>query len=461
MMPRERYKKLKEYLSVENPVLLDVIDRYRTLDEIAYSVGLLDKTKTYTEHISWWPMISILGTFSAGKSTFINEYLGTEIQESGNQAIDDKFTVVCYGDNTETITLPGLALDADPRFPFYNISEEVNKVDPGEGNRVNLYLQLKTLKSQRVKGKILIDAIKDTSGDIQYNVYSADGHLRLGGKPAHGHITWDPVIPLTFKGSTYPPETVGIEGDKYIVEAGGRVNIDKYTPTSKAGDTHFTISDANALQEDQGWIKTLSVVPDPKRPGKLKLAFEHKNNMGTHPLPLTDIAAISILGITFSFSDMNVTDLNESMFIEGSKDIEDEIIKRMEIANKPAVVEVRFLEELDQVFTKTQGIWFKNVSQADISTVGALTYGIAVELEHEIDPYYREDVIYYLKGSYKSHGGQMYVANKQISDPANLSGHVGPWKAADWDLAIQVKAPTTDGEYKLKILNGVATWVTI
>jgi hypothetical protein len=158
MMPRERYKKLKEYLSVENPVLLDVIDRYRTLDEIAYSVGLLDKTKTYTEHISWWPMISILGTFSAGKSTFINEYLGTEIQESGNQAIDDKFTVVCYGDNTETITLPGLALDADPRFPFYNISEEVNKVDPGEGNRVNMYLQLKSLKSEKIKGKILIDS---------------------------------------------------------------------------------------------------------------------------------------------------------------------------------------------------------------------------------------------------------------------------------------------------------------
>jgi len=158
MMPQERYKKLKEYLSVENPVLLDVIDRYKTLDEIAYNVGLIDKTKTYTEHISWWPMISVLGTFSAGKSTFINEYLGTTIQESGNQAIDDKFTVVCYGNSPETITLPGLALDADPRFPFYNISEEVNKVDPGEGNRVNMYLQLKSLKSDRIKGKILIDS---------------------------------------------------------------------------------------------------------------------------------------------------------------------------------------------------------------------------------------------------------------------------------------------------------------
>ena len=158
MMPKERYKKLKEYLSAENPVLLDVIDEYETLDKIGHKLGLITPDETYTSHISWWPMISILGTFSAGKSTFINHYVGAPIQDSGNQAVDDKFTVVCYGNNETPTTLPGLALDADPRFPFYNISEEINKVDPGEGNRVNLYLQLKTLKSPNVKGKILIDS---------------------------------------------------------------------------------------------------------------------------------------------------------------------------------------------------------------------------------------------------------------------------------------------------------------
>ena len=158
MLPQERYKKLKEYLSAENPVLLDVIDEYKKLDIYAYKIGLLDKNETFTDHISWWPMISVLGTFSAGKSSFINEYLGTKIQQSGNQAVDDKFTVICYGNSQEPTTLPGLALDADPRFPFYNISEEINKVDEGEGNRVNAYLQLKTLKADRMKGKILIDS---------------------------------------------------------------------------------------------------------------------------------------------------------------------------------------------------------------------------------------------------------------------------------------------------------------
>ena len=159
MLPQERYKKLKEYLATENPVLLDIIDDYSQLDQIAYKIGLMEKDDTFTSHISWWPMISILGTFSAGKSTFINEYLKKDVQKSGSQAVDDKFTVICYGGEEDRVTtLPGIALDADPRFPFYNISEEINKVDEGEGARVNQYLQLKTLKSPKIKGKILIDS---------------------------------------------------------------------------------------------------------------------------------------------------------------------------------------------------------------------------------------------------------------------------------------------------------------
>ncbi len=158
MKAKERYQKLKKYLSAENPVLLDVIQEYESLDNVARSMGLIDEDETYTSRISWWPLISILGTFSSGKSTFINDYLGVQVQQSGNQAVDDKFTVLCYGAGDSVTTLPGLALDADPRFPFYNISEEVERVDPGEGSRVNLYLQLKTVPSENLKGKILIDS---------------------------------------------------------------------------------------------------------------------------------------------------------------------------------------------------------------------------------------------------------------------------------------------------------------
>lgn len=158
MTLEERYKRLKEHLSEENPLLLDITDKYMALDKLAQKVGLLDSEESYTSHISWWPLVSILGTFSAGKSTFINDYLGQKVQTSGNQAIDDKFTALCYGHNKEAMTLPGMALDADPRFPFYNVSEEVSNVQTGDGDRVNQYLQLKTVNSDVLKGKIFIDS---------------------------------------------------------------------------------------------------------------------------------------------------------------------------------------------------------------------------------------------------------------------------------------------------------------
>lgn len=158
MQPNERYQKLEKHLALENPVLLDIINTYKELDRIGYKTGLLTKQESYATRISWWPLISILGTFSAGKSSFINSYTGRPMQSTGNQAVDDKFTVITYGNNSDINTLPGLALDADPRFPFFGISEEVDKVDAGEGNRIDSYLQLKTTNSDALKGKILIDS---------------------------------------------------------------------------------------------------------------------------------------------------------------------------------------------------------------------------------------------------------------------------------------------------------------
>lgn len=158
MTLQERYDRLKQHLSEENPLLLSVTDKYMVLDKVGHKTGLLAPDESYTSHISWWPLISVLGTFSAGKSTFINDFIGQKVQTSGNQAVDDKFTALCFGKSDEPTTLPGMALDADPRFPFYNVSEEVNKVQLGEGDRVNQYLQLKTVKSEALKGKILIDS---------------------------------------------------------------------------------------------------------------------------------------------------------------------------------------------------------------------------------------------------------------------------------------------------------------
>jgi len=153
-----RLKTLEKHLEQENPILIDAVKSFKVLDSIAFRMGLISRDESYATQIPWWPLISILGTFSAGKSTFINSFLGAKLQASGNQAVDDKFTVICYTNDKTSRVLPGLALDADPRFPFYNISEDIDKVAPGEGERVNAYLQLKTSPTQPIKGKILIDS---------------------------------------------------------------------------------------------------------------------------------------------------------------------------------------------------------------------------------------------------------------------------------------------------------------
>jgi hypothetical protein len=155
---KDQVSQLLSHVEVESPELLGVVRSFRRLDHIAYKLGLLDPTQSYATQIPWWPLISVLGTYSSGKSTFINNLLGQPLQQTGNQAVDDKFTVICYGREQTPRVLPGLALDSDPRFPFYKISREIEKVMEGEGARLDSYLQLKTCNSERLRGKIVIDS---------------------------------------------------------------------------------------------------------------------------------------------------------------------------------------------------------------------------------------------------------------------------------------------------------------
>lgn len=153
----ERLHSLQAHLKTENPLLLDVVPSYLKMDRILYRMGLLSEDESLATRIPWWPLITVLGTFSSGKSTFINTYIGEPLQATGNQAVDDRFTVVCYGMGG-TKVLPGTALDADPRFPFYRMSEEIEQVAPGEGRRIDAYLQLKTTSEFSHRGKIIIDS---------------------------------------------------------------------------------------------------------------------------------------------------------------------------------------------------------------------------------------------------------------------------------------------------------------
>jgi hypothetical protein len=155
---RQHIRRLQAHLAKENPILLDVVKSFRALDQVSYRLGLLEHNESLTTRVPWWPMIAVLGTFSSGKSTFINSLLGEKLQLTGNQAVDERFTVIVHSGGGDAHTLPGRALDADPRFPFFQISSQIEKAHEGEGRRIDAYLQLKTTNSERLKGKIIIDS---------------------------------------------------------------------------------------------------------------------------------------------------------------------------------------------------------------------------------------------------------------------------------------------------------------
>ncbi|MGA7982277.1 MAG: dynamin family protein [Chromatiaceae bacterium] len=154
----QRLKDLENHLERENPILLSAVQSFRSLDRVAYDMGLLQTNQSFATQIPWWPLISVLGTFSAGKSTFINHFLGYKLQRTGNQAVDDRFTVIVYSPDATSHSLPGVSLDSDPRFPFYQVSKDIELAAAGEGKRIDAYLQLKTCPSERLRGKILIDS---------------------------------------------------------------------------------------------------------------------------------------------------------------------------------------------------------------------------------------------------------------------------------------------------------------
>jgi EH domain-containing protein 1 len=49
--------------------------------------------------IKWCPVVLVIGNYSSGKSTLINDFLGATIQATGQAPTDDSFTVIVGDDN--------------------------------------------------------------------------------------------------------------------------------------------------------------------------------------------------------------------------------------------------------------------------------------------------------------------------------------------------------------------------
>lgn len=149
---------LEKHFANNNPVLLKAVKVFHELDQIEYDLGLIDMDDTTAIKNSWWPIISLIGGNSTAKSRFINSYFGSEQLFSGFQAAHHKFTVLLHSNQSTPTILPGTALDVDHRYPFYQISHKIEQRQAGQGERVNAYLELRTLNSERLKNKLFIDA---------------------------------------------------------------------------------------------------------------------------------------------------------------------------------------------------------------------------------------------------------------------------------------------------------------
>lgn len=146
---------LEKYLAGKNPALLQATKIFHELDQIEYDMGLIEMDESTASKVSWWPIITLIGAPGSGKGAFINRYLNAQLFQPG---IQEKLTVLQYSQTEQAVTLPGTALDGDPRFPFYHISEKLEGIRRGAGARINSYLELKSITNNRVQDKILINS---------------------------------------------------------------------------------------------------------------------------------------------------------------------------------------------------------------------------------------------------------------------------------------------------------------
>jgi len=106
--------------------------------------------------IRWRPLVLVLGNYSSGKSTLINELLGYQVQATGQAPTDDSFTVIAGdgdgGDGEATAVVEereGRVLLTDPQYPFTGLRRY--------GQRFAAHFRLKKVRSPLLAHLAIID----------------------------------------------------------------------------------------------------------------------------------------------------------------------------------------------------------------------------------------------------------------------------------------------------------------
>lgn len=100
--------------------------------------------------LMWKPLVLVIGNYSSGKSTFINELLDMPVQRTGQAPTDDSFTILTIpaeGESEEEI--PGGTIVNDERLPFAPLRPF--------GERLFSHLRMKKVQSPLLENFAIID----------------------------------------------------------------------------------------------------------------------------------------------------------------------------------------------------------------------------------------------------------------------------------------------------------------
>ena len=101
--------------------------------------------------LKWKPIVLILGNYSSGKSTFINELLGKNIQRTGQAPTDDSFTIITAPGPEDTAgEIRGAALVNDDRLPFSSLKSY--------GEQLLAHFRLKYVDSPLLENLVIVDS---------------------------------------------------------------------------------------------------------------------------------------------------------------------------------------------------------------------------------------------------------------------------------------------------------------
>ena len=147
-MPMNR----ENHISAMHAELLEMVEKHLTPVALRYGYSEVP----LEADIKWHPLVLVLGNYSSGKSALINEFLGADVQATGQAPTDDSFTIITY-DETASPGSPihvaevrdGKHLLNDPEFPFETLKKH--------GQRFAAHFRLKKVNSPFLKTLAVID----------------------------------------------------------------------------------------------------------------------------------------------------------------------------------------------------------------------------------------------------------------------------------------------------------------